>query len=65
MAKDALSIDIVFDGHDCFILADGLKIAKRGDEKNWIPLEPGWTVFYDPYGSNDTLTVCYDGARVH
>ena len=65
MAKDTLSIEVVFNGQDCFVIANGLKIAKRGVEKNWIPLEPGWTVFYDPYDPNDAVKVWYEGARVH
>jgi hypothetical protein len=56
---------VVFNGQDCLVLVDGLKIAKRGVEKNWIPLEPGWTVFYDPYSSDDEIKVCYEGVRVH
>jgi hypothetical protein len=47
------------------VIANGLKIAKRGVEKNWIPLEPGWTVVYDPYDPNDAVKVWYEGARVH
>ena len=43
MAKGKLTIEMFFDGRDCFVLVDGLKIAKREVEKNWIPLEPGWT----------------------
>jgi hypothetical protein len=65
MAKDTLSIEVVFNGQDCFVIANGLKIAKRGVEKNWISLEPGWTVFYDPYNSDDEIKVCYEGVRVH
>jgi hypothetical protein len=65
MAKDTLSIEVVFNGRDCLVIANGLKIAKRGVEKNWIPLEPGWTVVYDPYDPNDAVKVWYEGARVH
>jgi hypothetical protein len=65
MAKGKLTIEVVFNGQDCLVLVDGLKIAKRGVEKNWIPLEPGWTVFYDPYNSEDEIKVCYEGVRVH
>ena len=37
------------DGEDIFIVADGLKIAKRGHRetpqaKTWISLEPGYIV---------------------
>jgi hypothetical protein len=36
-------------GKDRFIMADGLKIARRGypgtsEEGTWVPIEPGWEV---------------------
>jgi hypothetical protein len=34
-------VDIIFDGHDYVLFADGLKIATRGDGADWITLEPG------------------------
>jgi hypothetical protein len=38
-----------YDGKDLFVVADGLKIAKRGHPdtrhaKTWVSLEPGWAV---------------------
>ena len=40
-------VSIISDGEDIFIIADGMKIAKRGhpgtpQAKTWISLEPGW-----------------------
>jgi hypothetical protein len=59
------TITLSFDGNDCFVLCDGLKIARRGDERNWVPLEPGWTVFCDPYRPGDmTITVEHDPTSV-
>jgi len=39
-----------FDGHDCFLIANGKKIAKRGrpgtpQAKSWIALDPTYEVF--------------------
>jgi hypothetical protein len=56
-------IDLLFDGTDCFVLANGMKIAQRV-YKNWISLEPGWVVSYNPYGDDD-MTISFQGARVH
>jgi hypothetical protein len=33
MAKGKPTIEVVFNGQDCLVLVDGLKIAKRGVEK--------------------------------
>jgi hypothetical protein len=34
---------IVFDGTDCFVVFNDVRIAKRHDAR-WISLEPGWRV---------------------
>jgi hypothetical protein len=44
-----MKTEMISDGHDIFVVVDGVKIAKRGrpgarHAKTWIPLEPGWTV---------------------
>jgi hypothetical protein len=54
------------EGSDLFVIADGVKIAKRGHPntphaKTWISLEPGWTVHDGP----GYLEVIYHGVRVH
>jgi hypothetical protein len=59
-SKERLAIEIVFDGDDCFVIADGLKIAKRGNNKDWIPLEPGWIVACDPYSNGDEMEIVVD-----
>ena len=59
MAKDTLDVEPVCDEHDCFVIANGLKIAKR-ENRQWIPLEPGWTVVWDPYSDDDTIDIHYD-----
>lgn len=42
------NIEIVSDGDDLFVLADGVKIAKRlpgtAQARTWVSLEPGWRV---------------------
>ena len=56
------------DSNDMFVVADGVKIAKRGQPgtpqaKAWISLEPGWSVL-DCEGG---VEVSYQAsaARVH
>src|SRR5262245_3357286 len=49
------TVEIVSEGDDLFVLADGVKIAKRGppgaaQARTWVSLEPGWRVL-DPGGS--------------
>ena len=41
--------EMMSDGEDLYIVADGVKIAKRGrpgtpQARTWISLEPGWRV---------------------
>jgi hypothetical protein len=43
LQQDRQAFEVVFDGVDCFIVVDDVKIAKRGDME-WISLEPGWKV---------------------
>jgi hypothetical protein len=54
-------VKIVSDGKDIFVVANGVKIAKRGrpgtaQAKTWVSLEPGWTVLD---GSNQQIVVEY------
>jgi hypothetical protein len=40
----------MFDGHDLFVMLNGIKIAKRGHPgtpyaRRWISLEPGYAVY--------------------
>jgi hypothetical protein len=58
------------DGRDLFVIADGVKIAKRGrpgtpQAKTWVPLEPRWSVLDCTDDGTDYLEVVYDGVRVH
>jgi hypothetical protein len=72
MVKQTPSADMQvildFTGEDVFVMANGLRIAKRGHPDThqagtWISLEPGWTVV----SSSDLreLMITKDGARVH
>jgi hypothetical protein len=58
------NIEIVSDGDDLFVLADGVKIAKRppgtAQARTWVSLEPGWRVL-DQGGA---LVVEHNGVRV-
>ena len=59
------TIEIVSDGDDLFVLADGVKIAKRGrpgtaQARTWVSLEPGWRVLYQ----GEALVVEHNGVRV-
>ncbi len=59
------TVEIVSDGDDLFVVADGVKIAKRGQPntakaRTWVSLEPGWRVL-DQGGA---LVVERDGVRV-
>jgi hypothetical protein len=62
------NVEMTFDGEDCFIIFDGLKIARR-ENGAWVSLEPGWAVFDDAYSSPDPdaplrLSISYKRARV-
>ena len=61
-------VSIIADGEDIFIIADGMKIAKRGhpgtpQAKTWISLEPGWIV--RDVGNGRGLEIEHKRARVH
>ena len=40
-------IEIEFTGTECFVVFDGTRIAKRGKNRTWISLEPGFVVSGD------------------
>jgi hypothetical protein len=53
---DMPDIAITSDGRDIYVMADGVKIARRGhpgtpEAGTWVSLKPGWTVT-----SNENLT---------
>jgi hypothetical protein len=57
------------DGNDLFVIADGVKIAKRGrpgtpQVGTWVSIEPGWTVrdYLDDEGHG--IEIEYGGVRV-
>ena len=56
------TLEIQFDGTDCFVVANGIRIAKRGTGSNWISLEPGWAVYSPP--DHDYISVTYNGVCV-
>ena len=46
------TVEVMSDGENIFVVADGIRIAKRGgpgtpQAKTWVSLEPGWKVFDD------------------
>jgi hypothetical protein len=54
------------DRNDVFVVADGVRIAKRGlpgtpYAKTWISLEPGWSVL----DCQEGVEVSYQGSAVH
>jgi hypothetical protein len=53
-------VQVTGDDTGIFVIVDGVKIAERGPNKKWISLEPGWTV-----KGSETLTITYNGVRVH
>src|SRR4029453_7076654 len=65
------------EGQDIFIIADGVKIAKRGhpgtsQAATWVSLEPGWTVrdcrdtYTDENGEEGrAIEIEYNRVRVH
>jgi hypothetical protein len=55
-------VKIVREGNNMFVVANGVKIAKRGHKgtpqaKTWVPLEPGWVVLDS--GDYDGIVVQY------
>ena len=66
--KATLAVKIVGDDSDIFVVAGGVKIAKRGrpgsaQAGTWISLEPGWSVLDGPHGNY--VEVTHEGVRVH
>jgi hypothetical protein len=66
-AHDIANADlkIVFDGVNCFVIKDGLKIAKRGrpdtpQAGTWVSLESGYRVLG---GIKDDLVIEYTNDR--
>ena len=47
-------------GEGLFIVVDGKRIAERGPNPTWVPLEAGWTVIDDDDGRG--LEIIFDGA---
>jgi hypothetical protein len=60
MAKGLTSVRIEFDGQDCFVIANGVKIAKRQAEA-WVSIEPGFTVFDCDDGAG--IEIAFDRAK--
>ena len=63
-----MKAEILFEGNEVFVVADGVKIAKRGhpgtpQAKTWVSLEPGWHV-RDCDGGRE-IEVERHGVRVH
>jgi hypothetical protein len=61
-------VKIVVADSDIFVIADGVKIAKRGrpgtaQAKTWVSLEPGWSVLDVNYPEG--IEVTFQGVRVH
>lgn len=63
---------IVSDGHDMFVVVDGVRIAKRGhpgtpQAKTWVSLKPGWSVLDKDVvaGLVGEIEVSYNGVQVH
>jgi len=56
-------------GNDIFVVADGVKIAKRRhpgtllQPGTWISLEPGWTVL--DAGDGTEIEISYTSVRIH
>jgi hypothetical protein len=62
-------ITLEFTGDDIFVIAAGIKIAKRGrpgtpQAKTWVSLEPGWEVYSSPPDHTRIEVIC-KGVRVH
>jgi hypothetical protein len=63
MAKKIGHLAIERDSNGIFIIADGVKIARRGhpgtaEAKTWVLLEPGWSVVDRP---PDEIEIMYEG----
>jgi hypothetical protein len=60
---------MVSDGHDVFVVVDGVRVAKRGrpgtaQARTWVSLEPGWRVLDLYEGNQNGITVEHNGVRV-
>lgn len=59
-------VRVEIEGQDLFVIADGVKIAKRGrpgtpQAGQWVPLEPGWQV----RNRRNAIEIMHEGVRVH
>ena len=64
------TVEVMSDGENIFVVADGIRIAKRGgpgtpQAKTWVSLEPGWKVFDDDgmLVVDMTASLCIEGFR--
>ena len=56
------------DGRDIFVIADGVKIAKRGhpgtpQAGTWVSLEPGWRVL--DCQETSAIEIEFNAAKAH
>jgi hypothetical protein len=58
--NDTTKFKFQFTGEDVFIVADGVRIARRQDEA-WVALEPGWEVEMSP--DYETISITYNPPR--
>jgi hypothetical protein len=56
----AAVIEIELTGVDCFVRFNGVRIAKRGNHRNWIALLPGYRVTSPPDHSTISVEVLPD-----
>lgn len=59
---------VKYDGQDLFVIADGVRIAKRGhpgtaQAGTWVPLEPGWEV--KSYDNHARIEIEHFGVKLH
>jgi hypothetical protein len=52
--ETVISFELINGQPECFVIVAGVKIAQRGQPDTphamtWISLEPGWSVYDDPY----------------
>lgn len=64
--KAEIEVQIESDGKDVFVVANGLRIAKRGHHgtrhaRTWISLEPGWSV--ESSADHSEIVVIQDSRR--
>jgi predicted peroxiredoxin len=62
-----MKIKIMSADNEIFVVADGVRIAKRGkpgtpQTKTWISLEPGWEVFSN--ADHSKITIEHNGVRL-